>query len=334
MTGRCTGAVLMALAALGCSSPEPTYDDRRALDHTRAGSEAFLRGDPAAAALHFERALELARALGDRRAQSDALNNLGIVNEAIGRLDEARALYEAARVAAQPESQLSDTFVTPHWPGVLATNLNLARLALAQGDIDSAASALDSARGAAAEIDTDEARVDVLKQDALVQLARDGGGEAALEPALEAVGLAGGLERGAANIAREADARLVLGRVWLQRGEHALALDEALRAAELARSVSDRGLVAAALEALGDAYEAQGRFTEARERYELALDVHTRAPNPTRARRALERLAALAKSEGRADLVAAFEARVVELQRAAEPPTAPEPDAPAVPDER
>ena len=180
MTWRDIGAALLALAALGCSSPEPTYDDRRALDHTRAGAEAFQRGDVAAAALHFERALELARALGDLRAQSDALNNLGIVNEAIGRPDEARALYEAARAAAQPESQLADTFVGPHWPGVLATNLNLARLALARGDLDSATSALDAARDAAERVATDEARIDVLKQDALVELAREGAGELSL----------------------------------------------------------------------------------------------------------------------------------------------------------
>lgn len=325
MTRRCITVALAVLAASGCSSPEPTYDDRRALDHTRAGAEAFQRGDPAAAALHFERALELARALGDRRAQSDALNNLGIVNEALGRSDEARALYEAARTAAKPESQLADSFVAPHWPGVLATSLNLARLALTRGDLASATSALEAARAAAAVVGTDEAQVDVLKQDALVQLARDGGGEAAQVLALEAVGLARGLQRGAPNIAREADARLVLGRVWLARGEHALALDEALRASELARAISDRGLVAAALEALGDAYEAQDRFTEARERYELALDVHTHAPNPTRARRALERLAVLARAEGRIELAAGFEARVAELQRAAQPPQASDP---------
>ncbi len=313
-------SVLLLGLALGCSSPEPNFADQRAFDHNRAGAEAFQRGDAAAAALHFERALELARALGERRAACDAENNLGIVLESIGREDEALARYEAARALAYPASTRTDTFVDVHWPGALATDLNLARLAVARGDHTRAAEALAGASRAAEMLATDTARVDVAKQATQAAFARDGATDAVAALAEDAVRGARELDRDASGLAREADAQLVLARVRLARREHEAALEHGLRAAELARAVSDRGLVAGALETLGDVDAALGRATEARERYELALEVHVRRPNLARARAAAARCAELAVTEGREDLAEVFRAKVLALTPAAAGP--------------
>lgn len=308
---RRTLCVWMACAA--CASPEPSFEDRRAFDHNRAGAEALQRGDLAAAALHFERARELGLALGDRRARADAENNLGITLVAIGRDDEARARFEAALALARPAPGTGDVYGDVHWPGVMASELNLARLATARGDFAAASASLDAAQSAAESWGSKGAKVDVAKQRAATALARDGATDAVVAAAVGALQLAQDLERDAAGLAREADAHLVLGRVRLTRGELDAALAAAERAAVAARSVSDRSLAAASLELLGDTYEAQSRPTAARERYELALEIHARGGDPRRVRAALQSLARLARSEGRADLVASYTARLESL---------------------
>lgn len=305
--------LLLAVGA-GCSAPAPSFEDRRAEEHNRAGAESFRHGDLAAAALHFEQALETAKGLGNRRQQVDALNNLGIVNETLGRQSEALELYQQGRALAAAEHVEDDAFVSDYLGGLLSTNLNLARLLLARGDREGARAALAGAGRAAEELGSRTARADVLKQEALYVLATAGAGEAALSPAIEATRLLEIAEQNPQNVARHADARLVLGRVLAAAGRNVEAVAEFRGAAELAKSLSDRPLTAAALESMGDVFEGMNLYTDARIRYEIALDVHLRVPNAGRARSALLRLEALAKKEQRPDLVQRFQEQLAALE--------------------
>ncbi len=305
--------LVCSLSLLGCSSPAPSFVDQRAANHNRAGAEAFQRGDLEAAALHFERALELGAALADRPAQADARNNLGIVYESIGRLEDAGRMYTEALQLSRPDSRRRDAFVQEYPGGVLAAALNLTRIATVEGDFDKARTALQDAEGAARELATGEAKVDVAKQRAALAAAERGAAADVLDLAEAAVKAAERLEQSAANRVRQADAHIVLARVLLARGAVERALSAANTAAQLARAGSERSLIAVGLELLAEIDVAAGRYTEARERLALALDVHVRRPNSVSARRTLQRLIDVAGLEGRTELVETYRSQLTAL---------------------
>jgi len=314
------------LVAFSCSAPPKSFVDTRAVEHNRAGIESLARGDLAAAALQFERSLEVARALGDRRTEADARNNLGAVAESLGDLIAARRHYEVSAALCEPAAKAVDAYVLVHWNGVVAAHVNLARVMLTEGDTAGALVALDRAGAAVARAQKGtprpkaatlrSARADVAKQRALTLLAHEGASDAASRAAREALQGSKGGQDSRAGRAREADACLVLGRVLAARGEEDLALAELERAADLARSISDPVLGAAVLEALGDVYAARGAYADARERYTIALAMHVRAPHRARSAAALRRLIEVSRAEGRSDLAEHYGAQLAELEGA------------------
>ena len=144
--------------------------------------------------------------------------------------------------------------------------------------------------------------------------------------AREALALARRGGDGPVALARRADAEIVLGRALAAEGKQDEAAAALRQAGDQARAISDRGLTAAALEGLGEVLATEGRFTEARVRFEMALDIHARTPNPVRARAALRRLRALAEAEERPDLAAMYTARLDAL--AADDGAPPRPESP------
>jgi predicted ATPase len=103
---------------------------------TGAGTMAWLLGDFAAAEGHHRAALELARSLGDRRAEAFALNNLGAQAQAVGTLDRASALYASSLALAR---QIGEPRVA------LYTLNNLAEIARLTGDAPRAVQHLEAA---------------------------------------------------------------------------------------------------------------------------------------------------------------------------------------------
>ena len=222
-------------------------------------------------------------------------------------------MYAEALQLSRPESQRRDAFVEQYPGGVMAAGLNLTRIATVDGDFDKARAALQEAEAAARELATDEANVDVAKQRAALAAAEGGAAAEVLDLAQAAVKAAERLDRSAGNLARQADAHIVLARVLLARGALDRALSAANMAAQLARAGSERSLIAAALELLAEIDAAAGRYTEARERLALALDVHVRRPNVLSARRTLQRLIDDAGLEGRTELAERYRSQLTDL---------------------
>src|SRR6185295_10058794 len=77
-------------------------------------------GEDAQAQGLLERAVTIARELGDRRVEAVALGSLAIVHQRAGRTTEARTAYEASLAAAEAARDAGT---------VAATRLNLAALA-------------------------------------------------------------------------------------------------------------------------------------------------------------------------------------------------------------
>lgn len=294
-------ALTFATLLFACSAPQVSFEDQRAADHNRAGSMAVRKGELSRAALHFEQALEHARALADRRQQVDALNNLGIVHETLGERDRALEFYVEALEMARLE-QDDDPFFTTYQDGVFSAALNRSRLLLHRGEIEAARSSLEEARLAADALGTRITRAAVRKQQAL-QTDAEGEPEAALELAREAGRLYEISPGSAENIVGLADTRLILGRLLAAQGDDIGAIAEYRAAARLAKEVSDRTLTAVALEATANSLARLGHLDDARIRYQMALDVNRRIPNVSRSRRNLLALREIGVRQQRADLI-------------------------------
>jgi tetratricopeptide (TPR) repeat protein len=288
--------------------------DRRAEDHNRIGGESFRRGDLESAALHFEQALEHAKSVADRLRQVDALNNLGIVHESLGDASKALEYYDAALALATAGGGDGGPFGGRYELGVFSAGLNRARVLLGRGDLLASEAALAEAEAAADEIGSRITRAACSKQRALL-LQAQGDLEAALDRAREAARLYEIVPRDPASLAGLADARLVLGRLFRARGDAVAAVAEFHAAAETAREVSDRTLIAVALESIAEVLEEQGRLEDAELRYRMALDVNRRIPNLERARRDVAALRRVGEAQGDPALVAECDVLLAELER-------------------
>ncbi|MFH0943841.1 MAG: tetratricopeptide repeat protein [Planctomycetota bacterium] len=304
------------LLACACSSPTPSFEDRRAADHNRIGAEAFQRGELGDAALHFEQALEYARGLADRRQQIDALNNIGIVHETLGQTGKALEFYEQSLEMAAPHSggDDEDPFFTPYHMGTFSASLNRSRVLLNQGRLEESRAALDAAAAAASEIGSHITRAACQKQRALLEQEL-GNNERAFDLAREAVRLYEISEYSAANLAGLADARLILGRLLQEQGELVKAITEFRSASRLARKISDRTLTAVALESIARALADSGHLEDARVPYEMALDVNRLIPNTSRARRNVLALREIGERLERVDLVQEYDLLLSELEQ-------------------
>jgi predicted ATPase/class 3 adenylate cyclase len=115
--------------ALAGATESPRSERVRAL--TGAGTLAYAQGDLQRAAMHYEQGLAMARAIGDERATSFLLHNLGVAASARGDRDRARALYEESLALKQA---LGDK------AGAAMSLGNLGTLAHFDGDLERAAS--------------------------------------------------------------------------------------------------------------------------------------------------------------------------------------------------
>jgi len=302
-----TAAVALGLPAAlwpACAAPRPSFQDRRAADHNRIGAQSFQQGDLTTAALHFERALEIARGLADRRQHVDALNNLGIVNETLGQAEPALQFYERSLELASSEANLDedDPLFTRYELGIYSAALNRSRLLLNLGRLDESEQSLELASAAAAELGSRITRANCQKQRALLEQ-KLGRTASAFDLAREAVRLYEISDDNAANIAGLADATLILGRLLLEQGEPIDAIAKFRSANRLARQVSDRTLMAVSLELIGQTLVELGHLEDAELPYRMALDVNRRIPHAARARRNVVALLDVGQRLERADLI-------------------------------
>ena len=96
------GELDLAAATLDECIKHYARDDRLlALAQNNRGDVALSQGDLTAATVHFERSLDILRALGDTANVARALYNLGAVAVEQGRFDDARALLGESIELAQ-----------------------------------------------------------------------------------------------------------------------------------------------------------------------------------------------------------------------------------------
>jgi tetratricopeptide (TPR) repeat protein len=107
------------------------------------GAIAWQRGAVEEAETYFQRALELARALGDVAAQARTFNNLGILRNLLGLPDEALANYQLALAAYQQDGDVR---------GMAETHTNMEISWLALGNPGRARNAADEAVRLAREV--------------------------------------------------------------------------------------------------------------------------------------------------------------------------------------
>lgn len=284
--------VLVAIHAIGCSSPQPSFEDKRAQYHLRVGADAFRRGDLNAAALGFERALEVARGLADERTEADALLQLGSVFDTLGNSARAAELYDEGIASAERGE-------SPYDRGMLAGHLNRARQCVAANELEQAVTHIDAARAAAERIGGRSERAAVLRHEAIV-LERQSRWDDAADRANEAEQLDALAPRSPETLAGRADAHLILGRVLRAKGDAVAAVTHFKEAERLARELSDRTLIAMALESSGTTLFEQGRFADARVFFRRAFDVNARIPRKDRALTNVDWLKRIAEKTGEA----------------------------------
>lgn len=299
--------VLAAMHAIGCSAPQPSFEDKRAQYHLRVGNDAFRRGDLEAASLSFERALEVARGLSDRRAEADASLQLGAVFDTLGDSKRAAEWYEAGIAVAGASED-------PYDRGVLAGHLNRARQCAAANELADAVAHIDTARAAAERIGGRTERAAVLRHEAIV-LERQSRFDDAADRANEAEQLDALAPRSPETLAGRADAQLILGRVLRAKGDPVAAIARFKEAERLARELSDRTLIALALESSGATLFEQSRYEDARVFFRRAFDVNVRIPRADRALANVEWLKRIAEKTGEAGDLDAVEEEMAAVGR-------------------
>lgn len=305
-------AAILLAATAACSSPLPSFEQQRAADHNRVGSEAFRRGDLETAAAHFERALESARATSDRVAETTAENNLGMVFEARGDDDAALAHFDAALRRAAP-GQFGDEG-DEHALGAWSASLNRSRLLLRRGDLALAEEAVGVASEAAERIGSLVTRAAVLKQEGLILRAAGRSAEA-LSRAREALRLYQIGEDTPESRAGRADTHLLIGRLLREGGDPVLAVASFGAAATVAERVPDRALRATAFTSIADTLEQLGHLDDARLRYRMAFDEYRYSGDVGRAEEVARALLRLAEAQHRKDHRKEAEALLAMLSR-------------------
>jgi non-specific serine/threonine protein kinase len=108
------------------------------------GTLAVAEGRPAAARAHFEEAIEAAREAGTKAILGAALNGLAELHRVEGDLDRAKALYEESLTLFREEGSFNVAVIV----------LNLAMVAISQGDLVASQSRLAEAARLAEEADS------------------------------------------------------------------------------------------------------------------------------------------------------------------------------------
>ena len=224
--GRYAEAASLAEALIG----EDATDAYAADAMSSRGVALALTGDDAAAHALLDRAIELARAIGDSRIEAVALGSAAIAHQRAGRVAQARTAYEASLAAAE-KAQDAATVAT--------MRLNLAGVAQAEGELGQALVHLQAA----------------------VDMGRRAGSGAAVTQAL--LNLANlDLYLGRWSRARTSIDQLIAGREELSTAARAQLLG---LEAEYAARTEDADRAAALYEDAANAWQAQGRMHDAAE---------------------------------------------------------------------
>jgi tetratricopeptide (TPR) repeat protein len=250
----------------------------RAVSHVGLGV-AYRQAQRVAEAIQAERdALDAARAIADRRQEAAALTLLGHAQRRGRRLDLACSTYGEALAVAERASLVQ-------W-SAWAT-IGLAGALFDAGRGTEARAALDRLRA------TTSARFPGLHAERLRILAaleREAGQLAAAEASIrEAMDIA----QAADNAVYAADFGVEYGRILMAAGEGEKALATLAQALDLQQRIGDRSGEAGALDVVGEAYAALGRFEEAVAAHANAASAHLVLEDPWRAAAALANLGRL-----------------------------------------
>jgi predicted ATPase/DNA-binding SARP family transcriptional activator len=245
---------------------------------------AFVQDEYDCARQHYEQLLDLARRSGEQIYIAKALDGLGIVEQCIGDLREARALLEqsiaASHTAGDPRGE--------HW-----TMFSLAFVRAQQGEYEAACALFEEAVRFNRRVANAAALGNVLAYYAYVVAYQGGQGDAQslAEEALR-IGIREELPW-TQQIALHA-----LGLVVLQRGDHAAARELFERALLQSQRLGDRLYIAMALGYLGLIDLRQQAAERARARLVEALELAQAISSPKAIALALEGLACLWASAG------------------------------------
>lgn len=278
---------------------------------TNLGRLAEHLGEPDQALAHYQRALDLLATQGDRLGQAQTLNNLGVLQRSCGELEAAMANYaEAAEIFAQLGER--------RWQARVLSNTGYAYKTL--GELHRARVSFEHARRLFEQVEDRRGEANALDNLAQLQLdterRRELGIEAGSdEPATSPIehGQAVELHRQALALhldtgdrRGEALTRRRLGDAYLQaEGPQPQNLERARvelrRAVELATEIGDRGTESQARYSLGVLDSRQGRFADARQQLQVALELAQAGGLDTYAADILLRLARVEQSAGRLD---------------------------------
>ncbi len=274
-------AAFLLFAAPSCVGPAPSVDENAAPDHSwnpnsesaagrsgkprtparlefLAGDAALSAGDYEDAQHRYETALNLAREARDSESEFLALNQLGVLAERRGNLRDARHLYTQA-LHLQPSTSAREMD--------LVTQINLANVCLALGDLEEASGRAESALKSAEAQEYQEGRG--LAHRILGEAAweQGQGPEARFHLARATVFLDRTRHHRAC-----AGARLLLGELSLQEGDPRAAIRELAAARDSFQTVEHWEGEVRALAALARAYESLGDPAVALTFWERAIE--------------------------------------------------------------
>ncbi len=272
---------------------------------TNLGRLAEHLGEPDQALAHYQRALDLLATQGDRLGQAQTLNNLGVLRRGRGELEAAMTNYtEAADIFAQLGER--------RWQARVLSNTGYAYKTL--GELHRARVSFEHARRLFEQVEDRRGEANALDNLAQLQIDTERHRELGIEagsdePATVAIELhrqALALRLDAGDRRGEALTRRRLGDAYLQvEGPQPQNLEQARaelqRAVELAAEIGDRGTESQARHGLSILDLRQGRYADARQQLQVALELAQAGRLDTYAADILLRLARVEQAAGRLD---------------------------------
>jgi CHAT domain-containing protein/Tfp pilus assembly protein PilF len=267
----------------------PLLDEVRALDlagtaASNAGRAYNLLGEPEKALASYKKALEFARALGDRGTEARTLNNLGVLHREIGEFREALATFGQALAIFQQTGRR-------RWQAHVLNNFGAAYQTL--GQLDQALIHYHQALDLWREIENPRSEATTLVNLALAhrRLKQPREAQKFLTQALTSWRAIGDRREEALTLAH-------LGRVAMDLGEFVTAAHLLGQGALALGELGDRVHEAEALIDLGAALNALAQPQKAREHLRRALELARAQRSPSSEVRSLAGLARSERLEG------------------------------------
>jgi eukaryotic-like serine/threonine-protein kinase len=251
------------------------------------GKAAIIGGDAAAAGDEYlVRALVIQNRLGNAEGRGEVLNALGIANERLGRLGQARDYYEQAVALRESAGDLR---------GVSASLSNLARLQMIDGDHASAREALQRGLAVRREIGDMQGVASLLNELGVLE-EETGDYGAALERYREALRLHESLGGGRG----VAEAHTNLAFIYLMLGQYDSAQAFSERAQAAHRDAGNREWLMSTLLIDGELRLASGDWSAAGAALVAAMELSRELKNPFAEAAAQGGIGTLAWYQGRA----------------------------------